>query len=354
MTWVGTKGFSRRPVVVVEDHLYHITQLLETLDGSAEGREIVPQLAVVCLDRPGPDTERSVAGWLASHPALAVAAAIDSAALSHPRFSPLPPEAFTEAPRLAGFLTRTVRAGGLLISDVQLSTLPFIPADRWWESIYLASSVRGLFAAHPPSCAFLSNKRGYAATFGKELMDAGFDPRDVMDKGELERVVVPTLAQALRRGFPLALEVLSEGERLPEVRLRREAADRDEAERELDLLLAETGDGTVELGGRRIGGRRLALKAGSPEARTWRELFADRFAAGSGVPVVAIGERLASAGAGRGEVTNLAARHLHTLRGRLAAGEGDGTIVTAHHAYRLSERLRIGRAAPRTEAAGRS
>lgn len=346
MTWVGTKGFSRRPVVVVEDHLYHITQLLDTLAGSAAGREILPQLAVVCLDRPGPDTERTAASWLAAHPGVAVAAAVAPGAIAEPRFCPLPPEALAEAPRLAGFLARAVRAGGLLISDVQLSTLPFIPADRWWESIYLASSVRGLFAAHPPSCAFLSNKRGYAATFGRELMDAGFDPRDVMDKGELERVVVPTLSAALRRGFPLGLEVLEGGERLPAVRLRREAADREEAERELDLLLGEMADGAVELGGRLLGGRRLALKAGSPEAATWRELFADRFDGGGGVAVLAVGERLAPEGAGRAEVTNLAARHLHTLRSRLVAGDGEGAIVTAHHAYRLSGRLRIGRSAP--------
>ena len=53
---------------------------------------------------------------------------------------------------------------------------------------------------------FLSNKRGYAATFGRELMDAGFDPREVMDKTEIEAVVLPTLTSLLARAFPLTLD----------------------------------------------------------------------------------------------------------------------------------------------------
>ncbi|MGH7490589.1 MAG: hypothetical protein ACREMY_34000, partial [bacterium] len=45
-------------------------------------------------------------------------------------------------------------------------------------------------------------------------------------------------------------------------------------------------------------------------------------------------------GAGRAEITNLAARHIHGLRSRLREG---GAIVTAHHAYRLAEGIRIGK-----------
>src|SRR4030095_10242769 len=95
--------------------------------------------------------------------------------------------------------------GGLLLQDVHLSTLHFIPADRWWESIYLAATVRGIFPKHQPAVRFISNKRGYTATFGRDLMDAGFDPREVMDKAELDTVVVPSIASDLSVRFPLEL-----------------------------------------------------------------------------------------------------------------------------------------------------
>ena len=101
----------------------------------------------------------------------------------------------------------------LLVQDVQLSTLTFLPADRWWESIYIAATVRGLFGEHAPAVRFISNKRDYTATFGRLLADAGFDPRDVMDKGELDTMVVPTLADYLETAFPMALSVLARGQR---------------------------------------------------------------------------------------------------------------------------------------------
>ena len=95
-----------------------------------------------------------------------------------------------------------LRPGGVLIQDVQLGTLPFVPADRWWESIYLAATVRGMFPARPPTVRFLSNKRGYSATFGRDLLDAGFDPRDVMDKSALRDVVVAGRDRAVRSRVP--------------------------------------------------------------------------------------------------------------------------------------------------------
>ena len=77
---------------------------------------------------------------------------------------------------------------------------------------------------------------------------------------------------------------------------------------------------------------------------TWIELIADRLQGGEGVPVLDVGERIAPEGAGRAEITNLAARHLHGLRSRLRDGSG---VVTAHHAYRLAEGLQIGRVVAR-------
>jgi hypothetical protein len=227
-----------------------------------------------------------------------------------------------------------------VLQDIQLSTLSFIPADRWWESIYLASTVRGMFAENPPTCRFLSNKRGYEATFGRDLIDAGFNPRDVMDKGELREMVVPVVRSYLERAFPLTLQVVQGP---PDAAVAKTEEDRREIESELDLVVWR-GDPAVEIGGRLLAGegekRRMTFKAGSQEALTWIELVEDRFAGGEGVPVVEVGKRIAPEGADRAELTNLAARHIHGLRGRLREG---AAIVTAHHAYRLAEGLRVGR-----------
>jgi hypothetical protein len=400
MTWIAAEGFAKRPLVVVEDHLYHMTELLERLGGPAPLHD---QLTAVCLDRPGPDTTRTTAGWLATWPELQVMAAVEPAAgalagtrtpagtwapagtgtpsetgaapgtgappgtaapaeyeaspgdvpAASARFRPLPPAAFASAHRLCQALAGALRPGGLLLQDIQLETLAFIPADRWWESIYLASTVRGMFAERPPACRFFSNKRGYEATFGRDLLDAGFDPREVIDKGELERAVVPTLRGFLDRSFPLLLRLAAPGRPPRSLRVAGAGAgtgsgDREDVEGTADLVLWSAGDGAWELGGRALAAapgeparRRRALKPGSQEAATWRSLLEDRLAGGAagGLPVLDVGRRLAQAGAGKAELTNVAARHLHTLRGRLA---DPGDIVTAQHHYSLCERLTVG------------
>jgi hypothetical protein len=378
MSWVTEAGFAKRPLVVVEDHLYHMTELL---DGLGKAPDLVGQLTVVCLDRPGPDTRRTVAAWLADHPALQVVAAVEAteppaessgegaggeraageraageraareraAGDGAPgRLRPLPAAAFTSASRLCQTVAGALRPGGLLLQDVQLSTLAFIPADRWWESIYLASTVRGMFAERPPACRFVSNKRGYEATFGRDLLDAGFDPRDVIDKAEIARSVVPVVRAFLERSFPMALRLAAPGRAPWELRVARLESEREEIEREADLLLWSGADDAVELGGRGVAERepprrRLALKAANQEAVTWSALVADRLAGGPGLAVLDVGSRVAPADAGRAELTNAAARHLHTLRARL---DDPAAIVTAGHRYRLSERLTVGRAWP--------
>ena len=334
MSWVGETGFVPRPLVLVEDHLLHVTELLSAL--AAADPTLPGQLTVVCLDRSGPDTDRKVAEWLAEHPGLQVAAATDTGS---DRLSLLSPGVFESAPLFCRTVAGMLRPGSLLLQDVQLSTLRFLPADRWWESIYLASTVRGMFAENPPTCRFLSNKRGYEATFGRDLLGAGFDPRDVLDKADLG-LVVPVVRTFLERAFPWTLSRAL----LPDVAVGRGEADRREIDGELDLVLW-CGEPGIEVSGRLMAeGRRLSLKSGSHEAVTWLALVEDRVAGGDGVPVVEVGQRLAPEGAGRAELTNLAARHLHVLRGRLADGSA---IVTAHHAYRLSERLEVGRVAAR-------
>ncbi len=348
---MGATGFARRPLVIVEDHLHHVTELLAALAGVDPA---LPGAAtVLCLDRSGPDTTHLAARWLEAHPGLQVAASFggeagDVAPPLRARRLALEPALFESANRFTKTLAGMLRPGGLLLQDIQLSTLRFIPPDRWWESIYLANTVRGMFPENPPTCRFLSNKRGYEATFGRDLIDAGFNPRDVMDKADLAGMVVPVVRTSLERAFPLVLQVVQTVqtvERPPAAAVARTEEDRREIESELDLVLWSgwSGDSAVEIGGRLLAGRRVSLKAGSQEAVTWADLFADRLTGGDGVPVLTVGQRIAPEGAGRAEITNLAARHVHGLRGRL---QDTAAIVTAHHAYRLAESLRVGRVGP--------
>ena len=332
--------------MIVEDHLHHVTEILAAL--AAADPALPSQATVLCLDRPGPDTAAAVRRWLETYPGLQVAAAAnanhdDPPASLRPRWSPLDPAVFESPNRFCTTVGGLLRNGGLLLQDIQLSTLRFIPEERWWESIVLANAVRGQLS-RPPSCVFLSNKRGYEATFGCDLIDAGFNPRDVMDKRELREMVVPVVRSHLERAFPFALEIV-EG---PSSAVAKTEDDRREIESELDLTVWCAGP-AVEIGGRlfadRLAERRMAFKAGSQEAVTWTELVEDRFRGGEGVPVIDVGQRIAPEGAGRAEITNLAARHIHGLRSRLKDG---GAIVTAHHAYRLAEGLKIGRVVART------
>lgn len=336
MVWLSEQPPRRRPIVLVEDHLYHIGDALALIDDQLA--EVLPLLTVVCLDRPGPDTRRSVAGWLERFPTLRVAAVGERE--DEPRFEPLGPEVFERPNDLARAVASLLRPGGLMLQDIQLETLSFIPRDRWWESIYIATSVRGMFPERPPTCRFLSNKRGYEATFGCDLLDAGFDPRDVLDKGALAKLLVPILRGFLDRDMPRRLVVADQPE-LTTV-LADDEASHAEIEAALDLVFWQRSD-RLAVGGRAVDPParkpRLELESTGPEAETWRRLVDDRFEGGPGVPVLEVGQRVAPELAGRAEITNCAARHIHRLRARLHDGNA---IQTVDHAYRLDRRLRVG------------
>jgi hypothetical protein len=314
MLWADEAGGTRRPIVAIDDHLYHTNELLTALDGTAP--DLLAQTTVCALDRPGPDTDAAVTEWAARYPQVRVVT------MTGLRTTGDGADYGSFARRIAGL----VRPGGIVLQDIQLETLSFVPADRWWESIYLGAAVRGFFPERPPVIRFCSNKRGYDATFGKDLLDAGFDPRDVMDKTQIATVVVPGLRRLFATQFPRRLRSSAPGD------LSVSDADRAEVERECDVVLWRTGSGAT-LGGRSAGST-ATLKAGAPEIQTWQQLIDDRLVGGDGVPVVDIGARLAEAGAERAEQTNLAARHLHSLRSRLRDSD---SIVTAHHRYRLRD-----------------
>jgi hypothetical protein len=334
MTWLDAAGFERRPLVFVEDHLYHTSEVLAAVD--AVRPDLVAATTVVALEGSGPDTDATVADWRARYPALQIAAPVTA----RDRIAMVGPDDLTDGPAYARLIARLLRPGGILIQDVQLATLAFLPADRWWESIYLAATVRGMFADRIPTIRFLSNKRGYAATFGRELMEAGFDPRDVMDKADVARTVIPAIASLFDRAFPRTLEA-----RLTPTVARRwpiaqHEAEQGEIDATLDLVLWSAA-GSTAVGGRLVTGGRVTLRAGSPEIDTWIALVADRLQGGEGVPVIDVGTRIGPPGAERAELTNLAARHIYTLRGRLVDQDA---ITTVRHAYRLAPELKVGRA----------
>jgi hypothetical protein len=338
MSWLRSGGLARRHVVSIEDHLYHTAEMAGSIARIAP--DLLPCLTTCAIDAPGPDTTRAVADLLQRHGALQIAARVDPADLDpdHRRRVVRIDEAkIADLSSFARTIAALLLPGGVLVQDIHLSTLAFVSRERWWESIYAAATVRGMYAGRPPAVRFLSNKRGYAATFGRDLMDAGFDPRDVMDKAELDATVVPALARDVRERFPLLLEVPS-----PPSPAITPVGEDDASHREVDAamdLVEWNVAGRVELGGRLLNAP-VVFRAGSQEGLTWQALINDRFAAGDGVPVVDVGMRLATAGAERAEASNLAARHIHALRSRLTT---PGAIVTVNHAYRLDERLLVGR-----------
>lgn len=316
----------------VEDQLYHTADLLSALAETAP--DLVHHTTVVGLDRPGPDTDATVADWLKRYPTIQVVAPVRAAAQ---RLRVIGDADVSDSGAYARLVAGLLRPGGLVVQDVHLSTVTCVPADRWWESIYLAATVRGMFASQPPSIRFLSNKRGYAATFGRDLAGAGFDPRDVMDKSELRPVVVPAVAALMDRLFPLRLRSRSTRGAGWSWPVSSHDDERRTLEASMDIVLWPTSQGW-ELSGREVKGR-VALKSASPETQTWLDLAGDHVGQARGIAVVDVGNRLGGPGVERAEATNLAARHVHTMRSRLLRS---GSIATVDHAYRLADGLTVG------------
>ena len=332
MTWWETPDWERRPLVFVEDHLYHTADLLAAV--ADHSPDLISHTTVVGLDRPGPDTDATVAEWLERYPTLQVVAPVRARA---PRLRTFGEAEVSDAGAYARLIADLLRPGGLVVQDVHLGTVSCVPADRWWESIYLTATVRGMFASRQPAVRFLSNKRGYAATFGRDLAGAGFDPRDVMDKSELRTVVIPTIASLMARLFPLSLQTRTVNGGRSSWPVAEDDEERRALEEAMDVLLWPASQGW-ELSGRQVRDR-VPLKSTSPEAQTWVALVGDHLGSPKGLAVVEVGTRLGGPGVERAEATNLAARHVHTLRSRLRQS---GVIVTLDHAYRLADGLTAG------------
>jgi hypothetical protein len=329
-------GFERRHVVAVEDHLYHTTEMLETMARTAPA--MLAWTTVCTIDEPGADTTAAVDDWLRRFTGVQIAARIDPGELPAEyagRVFAIQAAQLVDVPSFARMVASLLLPGGVLVQDIHLSTLHCIPSDRWWDSIYVAATVRGMFAKRQPAVRFVSNKRGYSATFGRDLMDAGFDPREVMDKVELERVILPSALRDVDERFPLELTTADRATPLP---VAADDESRREIEQRLDLVELDI-SGRAELGGRLVAAP-VTFRTGSHEALTWQQLIEDRIRGGQGLAVSEVGQRLAEPGAERAEISNLAARHVHALRARLS---DPGAIVTANHAYRLGPAVTVGR-----------
>lgn len=355
MNGLQANEFNQRPIVAVEDHVYHISELLRHLNQLQSS--LLEDLTVVCLDRAGPDTDAAVTEWISTYPRLQVAARAP-AVIDDPNFKKrlfvLPEQMFKDQNEYCRQIAAMIRPQGMLLQDIELETLEFVPRDRWWESTMLASTVRGIVGQRPPRCAFISNKRGYEATFGAELLAAGHDPRDVLNKYETEQVVIPFLKRYLDTTFSQTLRwrgsegstnlAATEGTGVQVCRITDAIEERDWVESQVDVLLWPERDRSCEVGGRAVVSSskkpRLSLPIDSNELETWTQLIDARLEGGDGVEVVSVGERVAPAGALRAEVTNAAARHLHSLRKRLVDPQD---IVTVAGRYRLRDGLTVGR-----------
>lgn len=333
-------GLHRRPLVVVEDHLYHIDLLLDLLQRHEPS--LASRLTVVCLERAGPDTQAAVVRWAKAHPQVQVLA--DAEPASPQRHRSLPHAVLGSANAYARTLAELLAPRGLLLQDIQLQTLRFVPADQWWETIYLANTVRGMFAERPPQCVFLSNKRGFHATFGKDLLSVGFDPRDVLHKDEVPQALVPLLRRRLHDAFPLSLHASDREE--PQW-LTRDPEELPQLSARLDLVVWEDRAAKLALSGRALrgsGADRLELPAHGHEALTWRALVQARLEGRPGLPTRTLGERVAPELALPAEQSNAAARHVYALRRRLKDADG---LATIDHCYALAPELAVGWVRPR-------
>src|SRR4051812_7722181 len=127
-------GVERRHVVTVEDHLYHTAELLQAM--ARVSGDLLRWTTVCTIDEPGPDTSAAIAAWLRAYDGVQVAARVDPREMPRElaaRVFPIGDAHLAEPSAFARMAASLLLPGGILVQDVHLSTLRFIPADRWWE-----------------------------------------------------------------------------------------------------------------------------------------------------------------------------------------------------------------------------
>ena len=291
--------------------MYHTAEMLEAMARVAP--ELLAWTTVCSVDNPGPDTAAAIAGWLRRFDGVQVAARVDVRDVSAgPIAAACRPigggDARRRRRRSRGWSPRSCCPTACWCrtstSRRSASSLPIAGGNRSTSRRRCGACSRST----SPRCASCRTSAATAATFGRDLMEAGFDPRDVMDKSELG-IVHSCRRSCADLDARLPLELVTSGASRADAgggARRRAARDRRAA-------------GSRRLGRERPGraGRPPAGRAGDVPRRTrtkgltWQQLIGERIADGPGVPVLDVGQRLAEAGAERAELSNLAARHVH-------------------------------------------
>ena len=70
MLWADEAGHSRRPIVAIEDHLYHTAEMLDAVAGASAAD--LRHFSVCVLDVEGPDTRAALAEWPARFPGVQI------------------------------------------------------------------------------------------------------------------------------------------------------------------------------------------------------------------------------------------------------------------------------------------
>src|ERR1043165_9525531 len=107
MLWADEAGHSRRPIVAIEDHLYHTADLLQAVADAAP--DALAQFTICALDRSGPDTDAALSQWATRFPGVRVVTPRDLRTDTLGSF--------------ARDVAQLLRPGGIVLQDIQLTTL---------------------------------------------------------------------------------------------------------------------------------------------------------------------------------------------------------------------------------------
>jgi hypothetical protein len=321
-----------RPLLVIEDRARHFDQILEALDdlgrvASAHGGsryDLTARTALICLDGSGGDTAISVALWLLAHPGLVVWAydkegdvlrlvdEVDAFAAQIGRgersaVTALPQEVGALVrdavdkrhyrllkPRLhfvaeavlktndgfRDYLSRLVRPGAVILSDVELETLEFAQRDPL-QGVVVASQAASRGRAH---LWIMSNRNIFP-------LDFELDTERRYSKRNVDRMA-REVAERLRIRFPWRLRARASTGALIEIHddVFVGPDDLPWLNVEFDVVLAPDGD-NLHVSGRAIQpDARIVLKPGTPTLNAWEELVREQLEDGDGIAATDIDE----------------------------------------------------------------
>ena len=203
--------------------------------------DLLPCLTCCAIDQPGSDTTAIVSDWLERYGSLQVAACVEPSDVSADlgaRLIPIEVRHLSELSSFTRLVASLLQPGGILLQDVHLSTLRFIQPDRRRESIYVAATVRGTFARKPPGSAVSFEQTRLHGDLRTRSDGRRVRPREVMDKAELETVIVPSITRELRARFPYHLRTPDRDRPTP---VGSDADARQDLDSQIDVMLWDIG-----------------------------------------------------------------------------------------------------------------